>query len=349
LQTAAWVGIYGLSFVTVLAASLLALLGEPSLAPLSALRRSAPAIAAALLVLVPAAFGAWRLAAEPTAPTATRLRLVQPSIPQSLKWRPDVEAANFKRLLALSAPATGQKLAAVVWPEAAVPFLLDRDAVARQAIAAVAPKGGYVLTGALRANPPPQPVTQLWNSLEAVDGHGAILATYDKAHLVPFGEYVPFRRWLPFIPKVTAGMVDLSPGDGPKTIALPGLPAFAPFICYEAIFPGAIVDEARRPAWLLNVTNDAWYGRSPGPFQHFATARTRAVEEGLPLVRAANNGISGVVDPLGRVVARLDLDVVGYADVGLPGPLPATPYARFGDWLLLPLLLAGAVPVLARR
>jgi apolipoprotein N-acyltransferase len=237
----------------------------------------------------------------------------------------------------------------VLWPEAAVPFLIGRAAPARQAIAAVAPQGGYVLTGALRANPPPDPVVRLWNSIEAVNGRGQILAHYDKAHLVPFGEYVPtlFRELLP-IKKITAGMIDLSAGPGPQTIALPGLPAFAPIICYEAIFPGAVVDEERRPQWILNVTNDAWYGRTSGPYQHFAIARTRAVEEGLPLVRVANNGISGVIDPEGRVVARLDLDDIGYADLVLPSAGARTPYARCGDLLLLGLLLLTAVLVAFR-
>ena len=117
-----------------------------------------------------------------------------------------------------------------------------------------------------------------------------------------------------FIP----GAIDMTPGPGPRTLALPGLPAFAATVCYEAIFPGRVVDRAARPAWMLNVTNDAWYGSSSGPYQHFAIARTRAVEEGLPLVRAANNGISGVVDPAGRVVARTRLDSIGYADIALP-------------------------------
>ncbi len=230
-----------------------------------------------------------------------------------------------------------------------MPFLIERDEPARQAIAAVAPKGGYVITGALRANPPPDPVMRLWNSIEAVNGRGQIVARYDKAHLVPFGEYVPapLRELLP-INKITAGMIDLSAGPGPQTIALPGLPAFAPIICYEAIFPGAMVDEARRPRWILNVTNDAWYGRTSGPYQHFAIARTGAVEEGLPLVRVANNGISGIIDPEGRVVARLDLDDIGYADLVLPAAGARTLYARWGDLLLFGLLLLTAVPVALR-
>jgi apolipoprotein N-acyltransferase len=188
---------------------------------------------------------------------------------------------------------------------------------------------------------------QIWNSLEALDGDGDIVARYDKAHLVPFGEYVPFRDVLTW-KKITVGSVDYTAGPGPRTINLPGLPRFAPLICYEVVFPHAIVDEDDRPAWILNVTNDAWYGQSSGPYQHFAIARTRAVEEGLPLVRVANNGVSGVVDALGRVVARIDLNTVGYADLPLPAAAKATMYARGGDWMLLGLLIIGALPVAFR-
>ena len=347
LQSVALVGIYGLGFVTVLAVSLLALLGSPRHGPMPAVRRWAPAIAAGLLIVVPALGGAVRLAVTPTVLTGPRLRLVQPSIPQSLKWDPAAARDNFRRLLDLSATPARDRLSAILWPEAAIPFLLGRDELARRAIAAVVPKGGFLITGALRANPSPAPVAEIWNSIEALDDRGEIVAHYDKAHLVPFGEYVPFRNLLP-ITKITAGTMDFSAGRGPQTIDLPGLPPFAPLVCYEAIFPGAVVDETDRPAWMLNVTNDAWYGRSSGPYQHFAIARTRAVEEGLPLVRVANNGISAVIDPLGRVLARTDLDAIGYVDTALPGPASPTPYARLGDWMLLGLLVLGVVPVALR-
>jgi apolipoprotein N-acyltransferase len=347
LQSVAWVGIYGLSFATVLAFSLLALLGSPLAAPMSAVRRWTPAIAAGLLIFALGVAGAIRLETMPTALTGTWLRLVQPSIPQTLKWQPAAAQANFRRLLDLSAAPATHPLAAILWPEAAAPFLLGRDQAARSAIAAIVPHGGYLITGALRANPPPAPIAEVWNSIEALNDRGDIVARYDKAHLVPFGEYVPLRHLLPF-KKITAGTMDLSAGPGPLTIALPGLPPFAPLICYEAIFPGAIVDESDRPAWMLNVTDDAWYGRSSGPFQHFAIARTRAVEEGLPLVRVANNGISAVVDAAGRVLARTNLDAVGYVDAALPAPAARTPYARAGDWILLALLFLGALPVALR-
>lgn len=349
LQNVAWVGIYGLSFLTVLAASLPALFGTPSLTPISPGRRLAPAIAAALLVLVPAAAGAIRLETMPTRSTGLWLRIVQPSVAQNLKWDPRAAERNFQLLLNLSTGPAAHPLAAVVWPEAAIPFLLERDAPRRREIGAVASGRNYVITGALRAVPPLGPIVQVFNSIEVLNGAGEIVARYDKEHLVPFGEYVPFRDSLP-LKKITAGNVDISAGPGPQTIEVPGLPAFAPLICYEVIFPGAVVNEHDRPAWMLNVTNDAWYGRSSGPYQHFAIARTRAVEEGLPLIRAANNGVSGVVDPGGRVLARVDLDSIGYADLPLPLPRAGgmTPYARWGDWILLALLLFGALPLAFR-
>ena len=190
----------------------------------------------------------------------------------------------------------------------------------------------------------------MWNSIEAIDRAGAIRAVYDKAHLVPFGEYMPFRDLLPF-DDFTPGAIDMSPGPGPQTLdAARALPPFAAtgLLRGDLSRPRSSTRRAR-PAWILNVTNDAWYGRSSGPYQHFAIARTRAVEEGLPLVRVANNGISGVIDPAGRVVARTGLDGIGYADIALPAAGPPTPYSRAGDWLFLGLLIAGLVPVLARR
>jgi apolipoprotein N-acyltransferase len=347
LQCVSWIGIYGLSFVTVLAASLPAVLGTRSPEPVSAGRRWAPAIGAALLVLIPGAAGAVRLATSPISAGKIWLRIVQPSIPQTLKWEPGAGEENLRRLLYLSAAPAPRRVAAILWPEAAMPFLLERDARVRHKIAAVVPESGYLITGALHANPLPGSVTHLWNSIEALNASGDIVARYDKAHLVPFGEYLPFRNVLPF-KKITAGTIDLSPGPGPRTIALPGLPPFAATICYEAIFPGAIIDEQERPEWILNLTNDAWYGRSSGPFQHLANARTRAVEEGLPMVRVANNGISAVIDAVGRVQVRINLDTIGHTDVLLPPAGGRTLYSRVGDWTVVALLLLSAVPVVLR-
>jgi apolipoprotein N-acyltransferase len=347
LQCAAWVGIYGLSFVTVLAASLPALPGAWSLVPISRLKRWLPVIGAALLVLLPGIAGAVRLKMSPIAVTEIWLRMVQPSIPQTIKWEPGAAESNLRRLLDLSNAPSPRPISAIIWPEAATPFLLERDATVRRKIGSVVPEQGYLITGALRGNPPPGAVVQIWNSIEAVNADGNVVAHYDKTHLVPFGEYIPLRDVLP-LKKITPGAIDLSAGQGPHTISLPGLPPFAAAICYEAIFPGAIVNEQERPAWILNLTNDAWYGRSSGPFQHLASVRTRAVEEGLPIVRVANNGISAVIDAVGRVRARINLDTIGYADVVLPAPGEATLYSRAGDWSLLVLLLLGALPVVLR-
>ena len=178
---------------------------------------------------------------------------------------------------------------------------------------------------------------QAWNSVQAISEAGKVVATYDKHHLVPFGEYVPLRgvlQWLG-VERLAHGRFDFTPGPGPRTVSVPGAPSFSPLICYEAIFPHEATGAAR-PGWLLNVTNDAWFGTTSGPFQHLAAARLRAIEQGLPLVRAANTGISVVTDPYGRVVVRLGLGKRGVIDAWLPAALPRAPfYAWLGDWILL--------------
>ena len=335
LQSSAVLGIYGLSLLTVAAAALPARLGD-----LGRGRFWAP-LAALLLVAAAAAGGAWRLAEAPrgTVPGVS-LRLVQPSIPETLKNDPRALAQNFQRLLALTASPGAATGSAVIWPEAAAPPLLERYPELRARIAEALPQGGLLLTGAERAEPlQGWPPANVWNSLLALDSSGAVIATYDKAHLVPFGEYMPLRGILP-IDKIAPSIGDFSRGPGPRTLELPGLPPVSPLICYEVIFPGAVIDPAHRPQWLLNVTNDAWYGFTSGPFQHLDIARVRAVEEGLPLVRAANNGVSAVIDGYGRVQARLNLNAIGVIDAPLPSALPATLYEHARDTLFWGLALS---------
>jgi len=227
----------------------------------------------------------------------------------------------------------------IVWPETAVPYFLTDEPDLMRVLGALVPPGGFLITGAVRRSTVADGVLALNNSVHAIAADGTLAATYDKAHLVPFGEYTPLRAVLSRA-RLVPGGVDFSAGPGTLTWRLPGLPGASPLVCYEAIFPGRVARADDRPDWLLNVTNDAWFGLSGGPYQHLAAARLRAIEEGLPLVRAANTGVSAVIDPLGRTVARLDLGVGGVLDVAVPGPLAPTPYGRFGDGPLAGLLAA---------
>ncbi len=336
IQLASVTGVFGLTLITVIVAAAPALVsGDPES------RRWLPLAAVGVLLGVVWAGGIWRLdgAGEAMVP-GVKLRLVQANISQRLKWRPELRGRHFAQYLALS--RSGEGVTHVIWPETAAPFVVANDSARRRIMASVIPPGGLLLTGSIRTTPRGITPFRVWNSLHAIDRNGRITATYDKFHLVPFGEYVPFRSLLDFT-KLTAGRTDFSRGSGPRTLVLEGLPPVSPLICYEAIFPGRVVDPAARPGWLLNVTNDAWFGISSGPYQHFASARFRSVEEGLPLVRAANTGISAVVDSYGRIVAKLDLGVQGVLDAPLPQALATPPpFARFGGWILFALIAGTA-------
>jgi apolipoprotein N-acyltransferase len=225
----------------------------------------------------------------------------------------------------------------LIWPESAFPFFLTREPDALSVIANMLAPNTTLITGAARlAEPVPGGSEKhAYNSVYVIDHRGSILATYDKLHLVPFGEYLPFqdlleRAGLTQLIDVPGGFL---PGAQRRRLAVPGAPDMLPLICYEAIFPGEAVPTGERPGWLLNLTNDAWFGISSGPYQHLQQARIRAIEEGLPLVRAANSGISAVVDPLGRVIAALPLGHSGSLDAALPRAAQMTIYARIGDFL----------------
>jgi len=341
MQSASVIGLYGLTTLTVLVAALPAALAERAgPAPFG---RWTGVIAASVLVASGWGAGVARLTQSTGATVPDiRLRLVQPNVPQSLKWDPAARVANFRKGLELTRSPGFETRTHIIWSETGVPFVLNdfnRDAPEiRAALAGVTPPHGLFVTGALRAERGADDRVELWNSLFVLDPAGRIVASYDKHHLVPFGEYVPLHALLAFA-KITPGAIDFSSGPGPQTLDVPGLPPFSPLICYEAIFPTEVVDPAHRPAWLLNVSNDAWFGLSAGPHQHFASARFRAVEEGLPIVRATNDGISAVVDGYGRVIARLDLGLTGILDAPLPAALAPTIYARYGDLVVLVLNL----------
>ncbi len=332
MQIAAYIGSHGLGLLTLLAAAALAL---PMLLPASHRARLA-AIALPLLLALSIGGGAWRLHnAQGEMMPDVWLRLVQPSIPQSLKWQDDLRQQHLRQHAELTRQPGQKPFTHVIWPETAIPYLVDENPELLKALAGLLPPGGQLFAGAPRREFPNGRLT-LYNSLFVINEKGGLDARYDKLHLVPFGEYLPLRGLLGNIglDKLAVGSVDFSPGRDAEPLILPGeLPLIRVLICYEAIFPAEVMAHEPPPAaMLLNVTNDAWFGRSSGPYQHFASARMRSVEQGVPLVRAANNGISAIVDPWGRVVAALGLDAVGFVEGPLPAPLSErTPYSRIGD------------------
>ncbi len=339
LQATAITGIFGLTLLTVAAAAMPAILADPD--PGIGRRRALVVVLTLILPAIVWSAGAARLAAAPagTLPMVpdVRLRIVQPNIAQRNKWQPELRADNLRAQVALStSPPVGAPPTHVIWSETAVPFFLDSTPDVRDFAALAVPAGGLLITGApRRVDTTDGP--KFWNSVHAVDSRGVIAATYDKSHLVPFGEYVPARGILP-IDRIVPSQGDFTPGPGRRTLRLQGLPPVSPLVCYEAIFAGRVVDRADRPDWLLNLTNDAWFGNFAGPRQHFAIARIRAVEEGLPMVRAAGTGISAVIGPYGRRLASLPLGQAGILDADLPTPLRPTLYARFGNLVLAAVL-----------
>ena len=280
-------------------------------------------------------FGAVRLGLQPTATVANvKLRIMQPNLQQDVRFNYSAKAEVMQKYLTLSDRASGPQSTGVrdasilIWPESAFPFFLTREADAMAQIDDLLPKGTILITGSVRAPdlPPGTKITRAYNSIYAIDHDGSVLSIYDKLHLVPFGEYLPFQdrmEKLGFVQltKVQGGFIA---GTRRRTMEIPNAPRALPLICYEAIFPGDVAARDDRPGWIVNLTNDGWFGISTGPYQHLQQARLRAIEEGLPVVRAANTGISAVIDPLGRIVARLGLGVEGVLDSSLPSAIAPT-------------------------
>jgi apolipoprotein N-acyltransferase len=344
-QGASLVGLWGLT--------LLALAVFASPATIADARDSTahpwlPLVVSALALFLLGAYGWHRLANnETTFVQGVKLRLMQPNISQNLKWQPEQRPVVMRRYLSLSDQATApdrqgvKDITHLIWPESAFPFFLDREPQALAQIGELLPPGVALITGAIRLDSPLPGTTQprVFNSIRALRDDGSIIATYDKLYLVPFGEFLPFQSLLESVglQQLTRIRGGFNAGARRRALNVPGLPPAAPLICYEAIYPGYVLPEGARPRWILNLTNDAWFGITPGPYQHFAQARLRAIEEGLPLVRVANNGISAIVDPLGRIVRSLPLGGDGLIDGALPQALEETVYSRHrnGPALLL--------------
>jgi len=359
-QGAALIGIWGLTFLAVAIYASPAALADPRT------DTTRPWVAPALSGVVIAAlaiYGAARLAGTSTNYVeGVHLRIMQPNLQQDDKFNYARKQQVMDRYLALSDRKDGPQstglrgVTHLIWPESAFPFFLTREPDVLAQISALLPKGTVLITGAIRAPDSRGVVNRAYNSIYVIGDDGSILSVYDKVHLVPFGEYLPFQDLLEQLgleqlTKVRGGFI---PGERRQNQPAPGAPNFLPLVCYEIIFASDAVPHSEqpnwlyrhlgryfdwpfvagngaRPGWLLNLTNDGWFGASAGPYQHFQQARVRAIEEGLPLVRAANTGISAVVDPLGRVVASLPLGVEGILDAPLPRPLAVTLYARLGD------------------
>jgi apolipoprotein N-acyltransferase len=312
------------------------------------------------LLIAMGIFGGIRLRLQPTSTVANvKLRIMQPNLQQDVKFNYSAKAEVMQKYLTLSDRASGPQSSGVrdatilIWPESAFPFFLTREADAMAEIADLLPKGTVLITGSVRAPDLPQGtrITRAYNSIYVIDHDGSVLSVYDKLHLVPFGEYLPFQDQMEKLGFVQLTMVrgGFISGTLRHPIAIPNAPRALPLICYEAIFPGEVVTRGDRPGWIINLTNDGWFGISTGPYQHLQQARLRAIEQGLPVVRAANTGISAVIDPLGRVVAVLGLGIEGVLDAALPSAIAPTLYARLGDTPIAIILAAALLFVVRRR
>ena len=304
--------------------------------------------------IVAAGIGGTLLMNGPTALTNTRLHIVQANIGQHEKWQPETEARNLRLYEKLSQAAIARSgPGLILWPEAAVPEILDEEPLLRRRLGAAIGPGSLLLTGAPKAirNRDGAAIAAR-NSLFVIAPSGQWLDRYDKAELVPFGEYLPLRTLLTAIgiSRLAPGDLDFWPGPGARTLQLPGFPSVGPLICYEVVFSGHATDRADRPQWLLNASNDAWFSDG-GAWMHLAQARLRAIEEGLPVARATPTGVSAVIDPRGRVVTLLGRNQRGVLTSRLPAALHATPFGRTGEALPvgLALLLIILVVTIARR
>jgi apolipoprotein N-acyltransferase len=356
-QSAALIGIWGLTFIAVAVFATPAVLTDERA---DTRRRWLPLALGAVLLVALAGYGAIRLSRTPTAfVEGVRLRIMQPNLQQDQKFNYSAKQKVMSQYLELSDRSTGPQSAGVrdvthlIWPESAFPFVLTREPDALAQIAALLPPGTVLITGAVRVPelPPGQKIERAYNSIYVIDHDGSILSVYDKLHLVPFGEYLPFQDFLEKLglmqlTKLPGGFIA---GERRRAMDVPRAPRMLPFLCYEIIFPGEVKPEGERPGWLLNLTNDGWFGISSGPYQHLQQARVRTIEQGLPLVRAANTGISAVIDPLGRVIKSLPLGTEAVMDAALPRHIDAPLYARTGDGGVALAISAALLMVIRRR
>jgi apolipoprotein N-acyltransferase len=355
-QAASLVGISGLTFIAVVVFSSPATLADD---PTETRPAWLPLAIGIVVLVVLGSFGVRRLAHNPTRfVDGIHLRIMQPNLQQDVRFNYTARQEVMNRYVALSSrssdpPSQGLRgVTHLIWPESPFPFFLMREADALAQIARLLPQGTVLITGGMRLADPDHPAESgVYNSIYVIDRDGSIPAVYDKVHLVPFGEYLPFEQFLERLglQALTKQAGGFLAGDRHRLIDVPGAPQVLPLICYEIVFPGESTPPGKRPGWIVNVTNDGWFGISTGPYQHFQQARVAAIEEGLPLARAANTGISAVVDPVGRVISSLPLGSEGVLDAPLPRPIGAPPYARFGDAPAIIIVTIAFIAVVRRR
>jgi len=351
MQTAGLVGLYGVTFLAVFVASAPAIFAPGADAdPATGAhkpRRMRSVLAIAFILLVAHAgygFTVLSTAKEDMQP-GIKLRIVQPSLLQTEKWEPENEPEIMQRYFDLSNADRGPKAASVasfthiIWPESAFPFILTQRRDVLASIAAMLPSGTTLITGAMRLEEAADAPAgrRIFNSLYAIDGDGEIAAAYDKTRLLPFGEFLPFQDMLESVglQQLTQLRGGFAQGSRRSTIAFGATPAFLPLICYEVIFPSRVRGTGDAPEWIVNVTNDAWFGETAGPYQHAHQTRIRAVEEGLPVARAANSGISMIVDGYGRVISSLALGERGVVDGPLPQSVGPTIFVQIGNMAVI--------------
>jgi apolipoprotein N-acyltransferase len=354
VETASLIGMPGLTLLIVLWASL------PALAGFQNVRSREWAAGFVLLAALPCLWllGHYRLAGDDgKAVDGVTLRIVQPNVSQDDKWRADNARTVFDKMKMLSSVPTPERpggindISLVIWPESSLSFYIDESEVGLRELADMLPTNTVLVMGALRRDAPGAGERKVYNSVLAFDGDASLVAHYDKWRLVPGGEFLPFESILEPLGfrKVVTVPGSFASGPGPSNIMLPGLAPAGVLICYEAIFPHDLVDQKERPSFLINVTNDGWFGRSSGPYQHLAQARMRTIEQGLPLIRAANTGISAIIDAYGRIDQSLSLGAEGVLDGQLPKSLPPTVYALAGDTMLAGLIILLGLVAMALR
>lgn len=336
----AWIGPQGVAVLTLMVVLPLGLMAQPTVPPLTRLVFVAPAVICAGLVVA-----ADRARNTVTFTDAT-VRLIQPNAPQAEKWDPDLIPMFFQRQVDFT--AAGPRPDLIVWPETAVPALLNYAEPAFEVITEAA-AGTPVVLGIQRRE-----AARLFNAMVYIDGSGSVAETYDKHHLVPFGEYFPFGDVAARFGLRGFAAQDgdgYSSGPGAQLMPMGALGNAVPLICYEAVFPQDVSAAPGRGDFLLQITNDAWFGDWSGPYQHLAQARMRAVEQGLPMIRVANTGVSAMIDPLGQITHSIPLGETGFVDAVLPAPLAKTLYALTGDFPVLMILLTAllGLTVLQRR